>query len=181
MSRNCIPFSTGDMSALARSLRNQLTEFEGPPSHVQLLHMLARGVGFRNYQSLRASHFAQNALAAPGPAAADYAQVQRAVRHFDGQGRLATWPARFNLQLLSLWVMWSKLPPREALSEEQLNRILRAHHTFGDHVLLRRELCDAKMLSRTPDGREYQRIERTPPAEGLALIRHLGSHNGRTK
>jgi hypothetical protein len=29
------------------------------------------------------------------------------------------------------------------------------------------------MLTRTPDGREYRRIEQQPSPEGLALLRHL--------
>jgi len=39
--------------------------------------------------------------------------------------------------------------------------------------LLRREMIECKMLTRTLDGREYRRVERKPPTIALALIRFL--------
>jgi Uncharacterized protein conserved in bacteria (DUF2087) len=62
---------------------------------------------------------------------------------------------------------------------DQLNRNIRANHLFGDYALLRRELCDRGLVSRTADGREYRRVERPPSPEGLALIRHLAAQDGR--
>jgi hypothetical protein len=100
-------------------------------------------------------------------------QVLRVARHFDAGGRLASWPARRTLQITCLWVLWSRLPAREPLTEDQLNHHLRANHLFSDHALLRRELCDQNLLVRTPNGREYRRVERSPSAESVALIRHL--------
>jgi hypothetical protein len=49
--------------------------------------------------------------------------------------------------------------------------------------LLRRELCDHDLLTRTADGRQYRRVERPPSPEALALIRHLAAHSqdGRCK
>jgi hypothetical protein len=29
-------------------------------------------------------------------------------------------------------------------------------------------------MTRTPDGRAYRRVEQAPPADAVALIRHLG-------
>ena len=175
MSRTCIPFSAGDVSALARSLRSQLTTLARTPSHLELLNMLARGAGHRNFQSLRAQETARHHLERPQPATepVDLEQVLRVARHFDSGGRLATWPAKRAFQITCLWVLWSRLPAREPLTEEQLNCHLRADHLFSDHALLRRELCDQNLLARTPNGREYRRVERTPSAEALAVIRYL--------
>jgi len=53
-----IPFYVENLSALAKSLREQLTPFAQAatlPSHVQLLNWLARAAGHRNYQALRAA------------------------------------------------------------------------------------------------------------------------------
>lgn len=47
--------------------------------------------------------------------------------------------------------------PSVHYSEAQINQILKENHTFGDHALLRRELCDAGFLFRTPDGQIYRR------------------------
>jgi hypothetical protein len=70
-------------------------------------------------------------------------------------------------------VLWSRLPARQTLSEHQLNQMLQANHLFADPALLRRELFDHGLVSRTPDCREYRRIEKRPSEEVLALIRHL--------
>lgn len=178
MSRNSIPFSAGDISALARSLRDQLKTCDHSPGHVELLNMLARATGHRNFQSLRAQVAARNRLEArpPAPELVDFVQVQRLARYFDAQGRLASWPAKSSLQAACLWVLWSTLPSRETFTEDRLNQMIRASHLFGDYALLRRELCDHDLVTRTADGREYRRVERQPSPEGLALIRHLAAH-----
>jgi hypothetical protein len=175
MSRISIPFSTCDISALARSLRDQLSNCDHTPGHVELLNMLARSTGHRNFQSLRAQAAADDLLhqAQRGPEPVDYVLVKRLAAYFDAQGRLASWPAKSSLQEVCLWVFWSKLPPRQALTESQLSAQIRADHLFGDHALLRRELCDHGLVTRTPDGREYRRVERQPTPEAKALIRHL--------
>lgn len=180
MSRTSIPFFASDISAVARSLRNQLAACDHTPGHVELLNMLARATGHRNFQSLRAQLAARDRLDAPEPAPepVDYIQVRRLARYFDGQGRIMSWPAKSSLQATCLWVLWSKLPPKQAFTEEDLNRQIRAHHLFGDHALLRRELCDRNLVRRTADGRQYQRIERQPSPEAVALIRHLSARNG---
>jgi hypothetical protein len=68
-------------------------------------------------------------------------------------------------------VLWSRLPARKTLSEREINQLLRANHEFEDPALLRRELKERKMVTRTLDGREYRRVERKPPHAALALIR----------
>ena len=180
MSRTYIPFSTGDISSLARSLKEQLAASDRQPGHVELLNMLARAIGHRNFQSLRAQQAARDRLEAreSRPEPVDLVQVQRLARYFDRQGRLSSWPARSGLQAACLWVLWSKLPPGHTFTEDELNRQIRANHLFGDHALLRRELCDLGLLSRTADGRQYRRVERKPPRESLALIRHLAARSG---
>ena len=65
------------------------------------------------------------------------------------------------------------LPARRTLSEPQVNERLQQIHLFGDHAILRRSLCNARLLVRTPDGREYRRIEREPPPPAAALIRRV--------
>ena len=178
MSRTTLPLHSSDISALARSLREQLLAREQPPSHLELLNMLARSSGFRNFQALRAQAVAQSALANPEPASepepVDYVRVRRLLRFFDARGRLIRWPGKLSQRLPCLWVLWSRLPANQTLNEQQVKDRLQEAHLFGDHALLRRLLCDQGLVSRTPDGREYRRREAQPPPEALALIRHLG-------
>lgn len=175
MSRTVFPFAARDVSALAKSLNRELEACDGKPGHVQLLNMLTRAVGYRNFQHFRAQQAAGERLEAP-PAAADpvdHLLVERVARCFDEAGRLTRWPSKPSHQGLALWGLWSRVPRGEVMTEQQISALLKTLHLFGDHALLRRELFDRGLVWRTPDCRAYQRIERAPPPEALALIRCL--------
>lgn len=178
MSRPVFPFHAPDISALARSLNKQLashwTEAQTPPSHVQLLNMLARAAGQQNFQQFRAQaeatpdtppprpeadYAARRAAAAPQPAG----DVLRLLRHFDAQGRLQRWPGKFSEQQPCLWTIWARIPAGRDLSEKAVNEYIRRAECFGDHVLLRRELVNYRLLQRTDDGSVYQRCEQPVP------------------
>lgn len=218
MSRTPLPLAVADVSALARSLRSQLAGCDGLPSHLEMLNILVRASGFRNFQHFRveaaqagpiparrpgaaseqaapppatggeadardagqAPAVVQGDTAPPGPGREESAapvnpvRLGRLIRHFDSEGRLIRWPGKFSLRGACLWVLWSRLPSGKVLNETQVNDLLRAAHTFGDHALLRRELFDAGLVARTPDGREYRRVEQRPTPEALALFRALG-------
>lgn len=175
MSRSVLPFYANDISALARSLKDQLTTCDHEPGHVELLNMLARAIGCRNFQHFRAQLDARDRLNNPKPAPApvDYDQLKRLVRYFDSAGRLMRWPSKFSHQQSCLWVLWSKLPPKQPLSEHMVNKSLEANHLFHDPALLRREMTDCGLVKRTADCREYRRVERQPSPEALALIKHV--------
>ena len=182
MSRTLLPFHSEDISALARSLKAQLANCESQPSHLELLNMLARANGYRNFQHYRAELAARDMLESRSPEPesepVDLARVKRLLRMFDTEGKLVRWPSKRSQQELCLWVIWSKLPARQVFSEKEINTLLNNSHLFGDHPLLRRWLCDYGMMSRTRDGREYRRIEKRPSAEALELIRQLQKRDG---
>jgi len=154
--------------------------------------MLARANGYRNFQHYRAEiapleqvNFHPAATEskpepipapAPEPVPVDLARVKRLVRMFDQEGKLVRWPSKRSQQELCLWVIWSRIPARQTFTEKEINLLLNENHHFGDHALLRRWLCDYRMMDRTRDGREYHRIEKSPPAEALELIRQVGSN-----
>jgi hypothetical protein len=179
MSRTLLPFHSDDISALARSLKGQLANCDSQPSHLELLNMLVRSIGYRNFQHYRAQLAArgmlENRTHAPEPEQVDFVRVKRLLRMFDPGGKLARWPSKRSQQEICLWVIWSKLPARQILTEKEINLLLNENHLFGDHALLRRWLCDYGMMSRTRDGSEYRRVEKHPPAEALELIRQLRS------
>jgi len=171
MSRTAIPFQTEDVSSLAKALRAQLLGREGVPGHVELLNMLARASGRRNFQQLRAEPSAPSpAQATPAAEPADQRALERLLRCFGPNGRLLRWPARRGDQVLALWVLWSKIPARQEFSEQEISSLLRDLHDFGDHAILRREMAESRLLFRSPDCRVYRRIERAPPATAAALI-----------
>jgi hypothetical protein len=175
MTRTVLPFYAGDISALARSLNKQLSECERNPGHVELLNMLARAVGSRNFQHFRAQIVAEKKLLRPAetPSSIDYVELRRLSRYFDVNGRLVRWPTKFSHREPCLWVLWSRLPARKTVTEREINERLLEHHRFKDPALLRREMKGRGLLTRTVDGREYRRIERKPPHSAIALIRLL--------
>ena len=170
-----LPFRSSDISALARSLSGQLKAAERLPSHVELLNMLAKAAGFQNFQHFRAQTVAERQLAmSPGPeVTVDYVALKRLRRYFDRNGRLVRWPKKFSHQEPCLWTLWASLPARTTFTEREINDLLRENHHFGDPALLRREMKERNMVTRTRDGREYRRVERKPPPEALALIHQL--------
>ncbi|MFH6781827.1 MULTISPECIES: DUF2087 domain-containing protein [Methylobacterium] len=181
MPRDPIPFATHDVSALAKSLRAQWAArtrpaSQGPsrvPSHVEMLNMLARAAGHRNFQHFRALGDPRPPEDRSAPAQADPEIVQRAARYFDAQGRLRSWPARRSIQDLCLWGPWSKIPAQRSFDERQISTLLTALHLFGDPAIIRRTMCHVGLMTRGIDGRDYRRIERAPSPEGAALIRQL--------
>lgn len=105
MTRLAIPFHAEDLSALAKSLRQQLDSHLAStaqaPSHLSLLNMLARAAGHRNLQALRAQASLKPAASsvqpmpsapippARGPRHPGLSELaDRALRQFDEQGRL---------------------------------------------------------------------------------------------
>ena len=175
MSKQLIPFATSDISTLARSLREQLGQLAHSPTHVEMLNILAKAGGHANFQHLRADAAARGRLNAEPASTAltDHARVEKVLRHFDAEGRMVRWPGRTNHQDLCLWAIWSAIPADERFSEGEINRFINDAHLFGDHAILRRSLVDAGMLTRTPDGRIYRRIEKQPPPDALALLSAL--------
>jgi hypothetical protein len=172
MSRIALPLQISDLSDFARSLRKQLAELPDPPGHVEMLNLLSRSAGFRNFQHFKSAFEARVRLETPVEAAApiDHALVERAARMFDEQGRLLRWPTSRHLQDLCLWVLWSRLASRTSYSEKQISELIKRWHAFGDHALLRRALIGWHLVQRTPDGSEYRRIEQKPPAELSPLL-----------
>ena len=178
MTRSVFPFYAGDISELARSLHNQLAACDHIPGHVELLNMLARAAGSRNFQHFRAKIVAEKRLMRPAeiPAPIDYVELRRLSRYFDANGRWIRWPTKFSHQDPCLWVLWSKVPPRKTFSEKQMNELLLANHLFEDPALLRREMKERRMVTRTLDGSVYRRVERKPPQTAVALIRFLAGN-----
>jgi hypothetical protein len=170
MSKTIIPFRADDVSSLAKSLRAQLQARETAPGHVELLNMLARAVGRRNFQQLRAE--AEDRPGTPPPLETppiDERRIERVERCFGG-GRLARWPARREDQVLALWGLWSKLPAGQTFGERDISQLIGKLHDFGDHALLRRELVISRLVERNADGSVYRRVERPPPPDAARLI-----------
>ncbi|WP_232504993.1 DUF2087 domain-containing protein [Rubrivivax gelatinosus] len=176
MSREALPLVAPDLSAFARSLGQALKTRPAaePPGHVELLNLIARAAGHRNVQSLRAATERPLPLA---PLAAEdrpvlplTANARKALMQFDSRGRLVRWPHKFSVQRLAMWVLWTLFDGRRRYTEREVNTILMAANAFGDHVTLRRELVNHRLLARKSDCSEYWKLPARPDAEAQALV-----------
>lgn len=77
--------------------------------------------------------------------------------YFDVTGRLKVWPKKFKNGILGY--LAGRFEAGRSFSEAEVNEILKGLHTFDDHALLRRELCDRGFLARKDDGSSYWRKE----------------------
>ena len=178
MTRVAVALAVSDLSAFARSLARSLAAHHQAhgalPSHQALLNQIARAAGFRNLQALRAAPRPplrpQAAAAPPQPAPALSAAAQKALSQFDEHGRLARWPNKYSVQRLAMWVLWMQFDSRRVYTEREVNQVLKAWHTFGDHVTLRRELINDRLLTRKSDGSEYRKLPARPDAEVRSLL-----------
>ncbi len=73
----------------------------------------------------------------------------------DDQGKIEIWPSKKEKKMKVLTFIASKFEQERKYTELEVNEILKSLHSFGDHVLLRRELYDKHFLNRTKDGRSY--------------------------
>jgi len=175
MPREAVAFVVADLSAFARALSRALAEREATerPGHVEMLNLIARAAGHRNVQALRAS------LAVPvAPLAAeDQAQplpltdtARRVLKLFDTRGRMVRLPSKYSVLKLALWLLWTRFDSDRVYTEKQVNAVLMAANAFDDHVTLRRELVDHRLLTRKSDGSEYRKLPARPDAEARALL-----------
>jgi hypothetical protein len=177
-SRPVLAFATPDLSTFAKALGRELkarTRPE-PPGHVELLNLIARAAGHRNVQALRAALESVPAAtsAPPRAAAATPAELsdnaRKALMQFDAEGRLVRWPTKFSVQRLAMWVLWMRFEAQRVYTEKEVNAILKAANAFGDHVTLRRELINHRLLTRKSDCSEYRKLAPRADAETRALL-----------
>ena len=180
MTRLLVPLATPDISAFAKTLRSFLSERheagKPPPSHVELLNLLARAAGLRNFATLKAAFMARP-LASPettGPvkpkgAAVDLGTlsptVRKALLQFDEAKRLVRLPNKLSVQQMTMWALWTRFAVRRQYTEKEVNAVINAFHVFGDQATLRRELVNMQLLGRTSDCSRYWKEPRRPDAE----------------
>lgn len=153
-------------------------------THVQWLNLLAKAAGFANVQALKAAaktsaaqtSSTQTAAARRTSAAAPLpltAMATKTAMQFDEQGRLVRWPTKYSVQRLAMWALWVPFDAKRNYTEAEVNAILKAWHTFGDHATLRRELVNMKLLGRKSDCSSYWKEPARPDAETRALLQVL--------
>jgi hypothetical protein len=96
--------------------------------------------------------------------------ARKALAHFDQQGRLMRWPVKFSVQKLVMWVLWTRFDAKRSYTESEVNAVLKAANMFFDHVTLRRELINHRLMARQSDGSDYRKLPARPDDEARALL-----------
>lgn len=136
MTRLLVPLATPDLSAFAKTLKRTLDERhaagEAPPSHVELLNLLARAAGMCNFANLKKAALTAPAsspltTADPGPALtpSDAAislstlspTVRKALLQFDDSGRLVRLPNKLSVQQMTMWALWTQFAAHRKYTE----------------------------------------------------------------
>ncbi len=181
MSKPVFSFHVSDVSAFARALGQALHARHAtkptPPGQVELLNLIARTQGQRNWQALRqvlerAAPAGADAAATAAPAEPPplTANARKALALFDAQGRLTRWPVKYSVQVLAMWVLWTHFDAKRSYTEREVNAVLKAAHLFGDHATLRRELINHRLMSRDSDCSNYRKLPARPGDEARALL-----------
>ena len=180
MPRQSLALSIPDLSAFARtlglSLQQRAATRPTPPGHVEMLNLIARALGHRNIQALRAMPAPPTSSASFTPASKDdaptplNATARKAMMQFDAQGRLVRWPIKYSVQTMVMWALWTRFEARRVYTEKEVNAILKDAQTYGDHVTLRRELINHRLMSRKSDCSEYRKLAARPDDETRAFV-----------
>ena len=186
MIRLLVPLATPDLSALAKTLKSFLDERHAaqkpPPTHVELLNLLARAAGLRNFATLKAVAVAAPAgssSVAPAMLAGHQEAVnvstltptaRKALLQFDEARRLIRLPNKLSVQQMAMWALWTQFAARRSYTEKEVNALINAHHTFGDQATLRRELVGMKLVGRLSDCSKYWKEPRRPEPDVRAFL-----------
>lgn len=186
MTRLLVPLATPDVSAFGKTLKNFLDQRhaagKAPPSHLELLNLLARAVGLRNFATLKKTALATQAtvpvdlpVATQKGDAVDLSTLsttaRKALLQFDAAGRLVRLPNKLSVQQMTMWALWTQFAAHRRYTEKEVNAITNAFHTFGDQATLRRELVNMKLLGRKSDCSEYWKEPQRPAPEVQAFLR----------
>ena len=190
MTRLLVPLSTPDVSAFTKTLKSFLDERhadgKAPPSHVELLNLLARAAGMRNFATLKkvvpaappSEKVQPTRMTSENNESVDTvklaslsATVRKALIQFDDAGRLVRLPNKLSVQQMTMWALWTKFATNRKYTEKEVNAITNVFHTFGDQATLRRELVNMKLLGRKSDCSEYWKEPHRPSDEVQDFLR----------
>lgn len=160
MPRVPIEVTIKDFSQFSKNLSRAWPEEK--PSHLSLLNLLAGAAGFQNFQHLKAMQEGKGSSLSP--------DEKRWNRLINDSGQVVRWPTKRKDQLAMLWLIASRLPKAPQWNQQQFDEWIKTQITFGDHVLVRRELVELNCMSRTVDGKSYWRNDFALPEMYQAYV-----------
>ena len=77
-------------------------------------------------------------------------------KFYDTLGRLTVWPKKQDDKEMVVAALSTKFAKNRTYTENEVNQVLKAWHTFTDWPLLRRELIERGYMTRDREGQEYR-------------------------
>lgn len=77
--------------------------------------------------------------------------------YLNEDGKVKVWPSKRKNKLFVLEYIVDALA-YESLTEKQIDEYIYQYIAFDDHVIVRRELYENKLIDRTQDGKTYWRL-----------------------
>ncbi|MBT3233430.1 MAG: DUF2087 domain-containing protein [Calditrichaeota bacterium] len=87
-------------------------------------------------------------------------EIPKAIRGFFDGDKIKQWPGKLAKKTLCLEYLAEKIEAGKEFSDTEIKEAINEWITFGDPVTVRRELIEAKVLDRSPDGRTYWKVEK---------------------
>ena len=84
-------------------------------------------------------------------------RIDEIVLRFLEEEKISQLPVKITYKRYVLEYLASKFKTGKDYTEAEVNAVIGEWHTFGDHFILRRELIDAGLLKRLPNGSKYWR------------------------
>lgn len=84
--------------------------------------------------------------------------IEQIKNYLDQDNKVKVWPSKRKNKLLILECIVEALERDVKYTEKELDEYIYQYISFDDHVIVRREMYENKLIDRTQDGREYWRI-----------------------
>lgn len=160
MPKEYISINIPDISGFAKLLKKEIDTKNGNLSHVEILNIIARICGNKNFQQLRASTIPNSEV--PNMVLEDEekanANLKKLKRYLNENFQVKTLPSKLSQQELIIYYIWAFIEKNKIFNEIELNKYLNKFHTFGDCALLRRYMFEYGLLSRSKDCSDYKKL-----------------------
>lgn len=151
--------SQPNVSRYLKSLGHYVSEQRGKDGRKR--YRLAPSEIDATFHALKAMVFAASAPATP--LQESQMQAQGLDRYLDAQGAVQLWPRQEDDRLAVLGYLADRLAAGETYSEKEINALLTRYVLphVRDHVTVRRDLIDYRLVQRSGDGTRYWRSAET--------------------
>lgn len=171
MPKENISINIPDVSGFAKAIKKEIDQKSGNLSHVEILNIIARTSGHKNFQQLRQNSITpQENIDFNEDIEKAQKNLNKLKRYLNENFQVKTLPSKLSQQELIIYYIWEFIDENKVFSEIELNKYLNRFHTFGDSALLRRYMFEYGLLSRSKDCLDYKKLKPEIPKPIIKII-----------